>query len=88
MTTLNRNPQTLPKGLLAGVSRQFEGIETRLSPGQAIYLQAIELSKQPIRTRSLGHVIGYKPIRDQYFLTRSVPMTGETHRIRKKRIPC
>eukprot|EP00116_Pleurobrachia_bachei_P004941 sb/3465203/ len=25
-------------------------------------------SKKPIRTRDLGHVIGYQPIRDQYFL--------------------
>eukprot|EP00116_Pleurobrachia_bachei_P014955 sb/3475217/ len=30
-------------------------------------------SKQPIRTRYLGHVTGYQPIRDQYFLIRSVP---------------
>ena len=27
-----------------------------------------EVSKQPIRTRYLGHVTGYPPIRDQYFL--------------------
>ena len=32
-----------------------------------------ELNKQPIRTRYLGHVISYQPIRDQYFLIRSVP---------------
>eukprot|EP00116_Pleurobrachia_bachei_P010209 sb/3470471/ len=30
-------------------------------------------SKQPIRTRFLGHVTGNQPIRDQYFLIRSVP---------------
>eukprot|EP00116_Pleurobrachia_bachei_P015986 sb/3476248/ len=29
-------------------------------------------NKQPIRTRYLGHVIGYQPIRDRYFLIRSV----------------
>ena len=29
-------------------------------------------SKQPIRTRYLGHVTGYQPIRDQYFHIRSV----------------
>eukprot|EP00116_Pleurobrachia_bachei_P018147 sb/3478409/ len=34
-----------------------------------------ETSKQPIRTRYLGHVTSYQPIRDQYFLTRSVPDT-------------
>eukprot|EP00116_Pleurobrachia_bachei_P015588 sb/3475850/ len=32
-----------------------------------------ETSKQPIRTRYLGHVTGCQPIRDQYFLIRSVP---------------
>eukprot|EP00116_Pleurobrachia_bachei_P016982 sb/3477244/ len=31
--------------------------------------------KQPIRTRYLGHVTGYQPIRDQYFLIRSIPDT-------------
>eukprot|EP00116_Pleurobrachia_bachei_P009775 sb/3470037/ len=31
-------------------------------------------SKQPIRTRYLGHVTGYHPIRDQYFLIQSGPM--------------
>ena len=32
-----------------------------------------ESSKQPIRTRYLGHMTGYQPIRDQYLLIRSVP---------------
>eukprot|EP00116_Pleurobrachia_bachei_P011042 sb/3471304/ len=32
-----------------------------------------ETSEQPIRTRYIGHVTGYQPIRDQYFLIRSVP---------------
>ena len=32
-------------------------------------------SKQPIRARNLGHVTGYKPIRDQYFPVRSVSGT-------------
>eukprot|EP00116_Pleurobrachia_bachei_P010399 sb/3470661/ len=32
-----------------------------------------ETSKQPIRTRYLGHVTGYQPIRRQYSLIRSVP---------------
>ena len=30
-------------------------------------------SKKAIRTRYLGHVTGYQPFRDQYFLIRSVP---------------
>ena len=33
-----------------------------------------ESSKQPIRARYLGHVTGYQPISDQYFLIRSVPV--------------
>eukprot|EP00116_Pleurobrachia_bachei_P016123 sb/3476385/ len=32
-------------------------------------------SKQPIRTRYLGHLTGYQPIRDQYFLIWLVPGT-------------
>eukprot|EP00116_Pleurobrachia_bachei_P000288 sb/3460550/ len=35
-------------------------------------------SKQPIRTRYLGHVSGYQPISHQYFLIRSVPGTVVT----------
>ena len=35
--------------------------------------QPTESSKQPIRARYLGHVTGHQPIRDQYFLIRSVP---------------
>ena len=33
--------------------------------------QPTETSKQPIRACYLGHVSGYQPIRDQYFLVRS-----------------
>eukprot|EP00116_Pleurobrachia_bachei_P010365 sb/3470627/ len=29
---------------------------------------SVQVSKQPIRTRYLGHVTGYQPIRDQYLL--------------------
>eukprot|EP00116_Pleurobrachia_bachei_P017070 sb/3477332/ len=38
-------------------------------------------SKQPIRTHYLGHVIGYQPIRDQYFL--HLPSRTATGNIRK-----
>ena len=31
-----------------------------------------DTSKQPIGNRYLSHVTGYQPIRDQYFLVRSV----------------
>eukprot|EP00116_Pleurobrachia_bachei_P008248 sb/3468510/ len=34
-----------------------------------------EIIRQPIRTRHLGHVSGYQPIRDQYSLIRSVAGT-------------
>ena len=30
------------------------------------YLETTGFSKQPIRTRYLGHVTGYQPIREQY----------------------
>eukprot|EP00116_Pleurobrachia_bachei_P015297 sb/3475559/ len=33
-------------------------------------------SKTPIKTHYLGHVTGYQPIRDQYFLILSVPTLG------------
>eukprot|EP00116_Pleurobrachia_bachei_P005160 sb/3465422/ len=36
-------------------------------------MEPTETSKQQIRSRYLGHVSGYQPIRDQYFLIRSVP---------------
>eukprot|EP00116_Pleurobrachia_bachei_P015920 sb/3476182/ len=39
---------------------------------------------QPIRARYLGHVTGYQPIRDQYFLIRSVPGSTQ-HQIYKSR---
>eukprot|EP00116_Pleurobrachia_bachei_P016258 sb/3476520/ len=35
-----------------------------------MYQEPTETSKQPIRTRYLGHVTGYQPIRDRYFLIR------------------
>eukprot|EP00116_Pleurobrachia_bachei_P005399 sb/3465661/ len=49
----------------------------RLSPGDSerTTSEPTETSELPIRTRSLGHVTGYQPIRDQYFLIRSVPET-------------
>eukprot|EP00116_Pleurobrachia_bachei_P010051 sb/3470313/ len=49
---------------------------TVISPKQ----EPTETSQQPIRTRYLGHVTGYQPIRDQYFLIRSVPAPKEVVR--------
>ena len=46
-------------------------LEQTLSPAPETRKEGISLfqdtSKQPIRTRYLGHVTGYQPIRDQYF---------------------
>ena len=42
-----------------------------------LYLQATELSKHPIRSRYLDHVTGHQPIREQYFMIRSVPNTHQ-----------
>eukprot|EP00116_Pleurobrachia_bachei_P000807 sb/3461069/ len=39
---------------------------------QYIFPEPTDTSKQPIRTRYLGHVTVYQPIRDQYFLIKSV----------------
>eukprot|EP00116_Pleurobrachia_bachei_P009468 sb/3469730/ len=45
-----------------------------------------KIGKQPIRTRYLGHVNGYQPIRNQYFLIRSVPGPREPYKIGKQPI--
>eukprot|EP00116_Pleurobrachia_bachei_P012567 sb/3472829/ len=37
------------------------------------FREPTDTRKQSIRSRYLGHVTGYQPIRDQYFLIRSVP---------------
>eukprot|EP00116_Pleurobrachia_bachei_P018171 sb/3478433/ len=44
-------------------------------------VQLTKIFKQPIRTRYLGHVTSYQPIRDQYFLIRSVPVRVDRIRI-------
>eukprot|EP00116_Pleurobrachia_bachei_P009486 sb/3469748/ len=43
-----------------------DGITADLTDNQ----EPTDTSKQPIRTRYLGHVTSYQPIRDQYFLIR------------------
>eukprot|EP00116_Pleurobrachia_bachei_P000394 sb/3460656/ len=47
-------------------------------------LTPTEPSKQPIRAPYLGHVTGYRPIRDQHFLIRSVPDRNHRTLIRFK----
>ena len=37
------------------------------------------IGKQPIRTRYLGHVTGYQPIRDQYF-----PIFHDRYKLKRK----
>eukprot|EP00116_Pleurobrachia_bachei_P015694 sb/3475956/ len=54
-----------------------ESVDQEFSPRTnssvwAEFLNSFLLIK-PIRTHYLGHVTGYQPIRDQYFLIRSVP---------------
>ena len=46
-----------------------------IDPPAGTITQSTQMSKQSIITRYLGHVsvTGYQPIRDQYFLIRSVP---------------
>ena len=45
-----------------------------ISPkGMHLNQEPTEPSKQPIRAGHLGHVTGYQPLRDQYFMVRSVP---------------
>eukprot|EP00116_Pleurobrachia_bachei_P005366 sb/3465628/ len=41
-----------------------------------------DTSKQPVTTRCLGHVTGYQPFRDQYFLIRSVPADNQNNSLR------
>ena len=45
----------------------------------SLYIPIHTVCKQPIRARILGHVTGYQPIRDQYFLIRSVSVTHPHH---------
>eukprot|EP00116_Pleurobrachia_bachei_P006228 sb/3466490/ len=55
------------------------GIPVAIPP--IVYTQEpTETSKQPIRTRYLGHVTGNQPIRTQLFLIRSVPIYLFTYR--------
>eukprot|EP00116_Pleurobrachia_bachei_P011317 sb/3471579/ len=55
-------------------------VMVRITPLQqhheTVYQEPTKTSKQPIRTRYLGHLTGYQPIRDQYFLVRSVQLTN------------
>ena len=52
---------------------KVNNIKVVTNTGMEVYYAGTD-RKQPIRTRYLGHVTGYQPIRDQYFLIRSVPV--------------
>ena len=52
-----------------------DALEFKVIPEKGIFKEPTESCKQSIRTRYLGHVTGYQPIRDEYFLIRSVPGT-------------
>eukprot|EP00116_Pleurobrachia_bachei_P005779 sb/3466041/ len=49
-------------------------LNTIIRRKHSVRQEPTDTSKQPIRTRHLGHVTGYQRIRDQYFLVRSVPL--------------
>eukprot|EP00116_Pleurobrachia_bachei_P001834 sb/3462096/ len=55
---------------MLGIDSQFAGIE------ETITQEPTDTTKQPIRTRYLGHVTGYQPIRGQYFLPLSFSRNG------------
>eukprot|EP00116_Pleurobrachia_bachei_P010707 sb/3470969/ len=58
---------------------RIPGQLSNLYMNQNTVQESTETSKQPIRTRYLGHVTGYQPISDQYFLIRSVPVNVYLH---------
>ena len=66
------------------IANRLKLAQQHIESAVMFYKMALRLvhdtSKQPIITRYLGHVTGYQPIRDQYFLIRSVPGTGDGNR--------
>eukprot|EP00116_Pleurobrachia_bachei_P011606 sb/3471868/ len=52
---------------------QFQNPDHTTSKNTHDNQEPTKTCKHPIGTRYLGHVTGYQPIRDQYFLIRSVP---------------
>eukprot|EP00116_Pleurobrachia_bachei_P016983 sb/3477245/ len=46
--------------------RERRNITREIDVCLSVLQEPTEISKQPIRTRYLGHVTGYQPIRDQY----------------------
>eukprot|EP00116_Pleurobrachia_bachei_P004367 sb/3464629/ len=54
-------------------SMEMPGVWLSDSPSWYSRVMNNDNTKEPIRTLYLGHVTGYQPIRDQYFLIRSIP---------------
>eukprot|EP00116_Pleurobrachia_bachei_P015440 sb/3475702/ len=57
------------------ISQSGTGTSLLKQTQSTAHQDSTETSKQPIRTLYLGHVTGYQPIRDEYFLIRSVLTT-------------
>eukprot|EP00116_Pleurobrachia_bachei_P017069 sb/3477331/ len=67
--------------LFKKVSCNSEFQESADRDQKSIQQEPTETSKQPIRTRYLCHVTGYQPIKDQYFLIRSVSTQRDTYAV-------
>eukprot|EP00116_Pleurobrachia_bachei_P011238 sb/3471500/ len=63
--------------------KNFTSSVLRTHVRSGTYQEPTETNKQPIRTRYLGHVTGYQPIRDQYFLIRPVTIFDGCDRLTK-----
>eukprot|EP00116_Pleurobrachia_bachei_P005074 sb/3465336/ len=72
--TRNRPKQVNNQYNQNSLFRSCDWLSTNQGPVFPDSVVTYRKSKQPIRTRYLGHVTGYRPIRNQYFLIRSVPV--------------
>eukprot|EP00116_Pleurobrachia_bachei_P014614 sb/3474876/ len=70
-TTFLRLTRTQQRSLVTGGGTVTQIVHRWISSAKSS--PKVTISKQPIRTPYLGHVTGYQPIRDQYFLIWSVP---------------
>eukprot|EP00116_Pleurobrachia_bachei_P011389 sb/3471651/ len=78
LTFYNEKLMRIIRTLITGIgNHRNEAPAENCLPGMCSTLSELtETSKQPIRTRYLGHMTGYQPMRDQYFLIRSIPETS------------
>eukprot|EP00116_Pleurobrachia_bachei_P018045 sb/3478307/ len=72
MKTPNPTAKPIPPAA-ALTSLTVLGKRVLIGPAECTYQEPTEISKQQIRTRYLGHVTCYQPIRDQYFLIPNSP---------------